>query len=136
MGKQAKELSWEAVQKGKLRCAPACGAGCTQVQYEAAVIAGHELAEQLGDDWNVRVWENLGWHYSAVHKDGYWKVHANRDYHRGGAIYSYTAFLGDEHAGGRWAEQAKTPEAAIKKVQTLALKDVREQAKWLGMKLS
>ena len=117
MGQKA--LSWKAVQRGTVRCAPACGAGCTQAAFELATKRAEALCKKLGDGWTPRVYENLGWHASVVGCAGHLKVHINV---RGdtrttdSAVYGYTAFLNPDAngVGGVWAESGKTPEAAIK----------------------
>lgn len=59
------------------------GGGCKRVDYERAVQSAQDLASMMGEGWQPRVWENLGWHYSAtfgaatVHRKtsadgGYW----------------------------------------------------------------
>lgn len=66
-------LSWEPVRDGLKYCAPACGRGCTIMEYDAAVIAANELVAALGPAWETRVHENLGWHWSAQMKgEGDW----------------------------------------------------------------
>lgn len=54
-----------------LYCSPACGTmytpsrGCTFKAYQDAVKAGDRLAKRLGPAWKPRIWENMGWFYSA-----------------------------------------------------------------------
>ncbi len=94
----------------KKRCASWCGHGCTEEQYQKAVRRGAALAKQLGKRWKPRVWENLGWHFSAVSPCGRLEVH--RDGER-----SFTAYLGEPNSpGGRWAEGAGSAAAAVKAV--------------------
>jgi hypothetical protein len=57
--------SWTPVRKGAVFCSPACGLGCLHVDYLAARNNAAHLAELLGQRWQPRVWENLGWHYAA-----------------------------------------------------------------------
>lgn len=52
----------------KRYCSPACGARCSEAEYNAAVEAGDKLAQECGDGWSSYVSENLGWHFCAVHK--------------------------------------------------------------------
>ena len=61
------KLSREPVLKGLTYCSPACGCGCTKAQYDEAVKRGVALQERMGEGWELRVWENFGWH-SAVHR--------------------------------------------------------------------
>jgi hypothetical protein len=121
-------LSWEAVERGDVYCSPACGAKCTKAAYDKAMKAAGELVKRLGEEWTSRVWENMGWYYSAISGDGHTKVHAN---HYMGAV-SYTAFIGSVGSGGRWAESGETPEEAIAKTRATALAELREGAEWLG----
>lgn len=102
-----RQLSWKARLSADRRiyCSPACGANCTRFDYGLAVKRAAALCKELGAGWVPRVSENLGWHYSAVSACGRWKVCSD-----GG---SYTAFLGDPGAGGRWAASGKTPRSAI-----------------------
>lgn len=99
-------LSWKPKASGKVYCAPACGRGCTRAEYNAATRRVHALCKRLGRGWKPHVWENLGWHYSAISPCGRWKVHASTFR---GKIAGYTAFLG--HPGPKWAETGKTPES-------------------------
>lgn len=111
--KPQKPLSWTPRRRGHIYCAPACGGRCTLAQYHAAKLAGQKLCERLGRGWKPRVWENLGWHYKAISACGRWKVH--------GSDRCFTALLGDaDSPGGKWAETARTPEAAIRKTWEVA----------------
>jgi hypothetical protein len=61
---------WAPVRKGPIYCSPACGAGCTHDAFELARLRSQILVRALveagyGNRWEGRVWENLGWHYSA-----------------------------------------------------------------------
>lgn len=99
------------------KCARWCGRGCTQAEYETAKKAGAALAARLGATWKARVWENLGWHFSAVSLCGRLKVYDN------GRRY-FTACLGEkEFPGGRWAEDGSTPAKAVEAVLAVARKE-------------
>lgn len=98
-------LSWEPVRRGRIFCAPACGAKCTWKAHQAAKRAAAKAAAALGPGWAPRVWENLGWHWSVNDVTGYVKVHPMGD----GA---FTAFVG-EGLGGRWTVDAPTVEGAV-----------------------
>lgn len=90
------------------RCAPWCGHGCTDEQYQKAVRQGDALAKQLGKGWKSRVWENMGWHFAAVSSCGRLEVHSH-----GG--HSFTAYLGEANEpGGRWAEHGHSAKAAVR----------------------
>lgn len=61
------------------------------------------------------MWENLGWHWNVISPCRRIKVHPFND--RG----PYNAFLGAPgEPGGYWAEDARTPEAAVRKVVKVA----------------
>lgn len=122
VGYTAKQMV--AVRRGDIYCAPFCGRGCTHKQYLAAKGGAEKLVAQLGKGWKPRVWENMGWHYSAVSKDGRIKVHTHK---YKGSPRDYTAFLGSaDSPGGRWAEHGKTPKAALQAVLALALDEQQE----------
>jgi hypothetical protein len=53
------------VLNGHIYCSSWCGGDCTKADYDRAVKGAQELADQLGEPWAPRVWENLGWHYAA-----------------------------------------------------------------------
>lgn len=57
---------WTPVLSGNRYCSPACGHGCTITEHDAAVKKAKALARLCGKGWKPRVWENMGWHYSAV----------------------------------------------------------------------
>ncbi len=59
------DTEWIPLKEGDIFCSPACGLGCTRVNYEDAIVAGYELACRLGDGWSPRVWENGRWNYQA-----------------------------------------------------------------------
>lgn len=72
-------------------------------KFEAEAKAA-ALVNELGDGWEPKVWENLGWHYAAT--NGTIKIHSARD--------GYTAFIGaDRSAGGKWAHHGDTPMEAL-----------------------
>lgn len=76
---------------------------------------GEELASSLGPDWEVDVWENLGW-YTCVRKDTV-SIYPHK-YSR--EVTSYTAFLNIKGSGGGiWAEHGETPIEALE--NTLAV---------------
>lgn len=61
--------NWTPILDGKIYCSAACGCKCTKEAYDKAHTDGDTLVNRLGtDDWEVRVWENMGWHYEARHK--------------------------------------------------------------------
>ena len=118
---------------GNVYCGSGCGSGCTWADYQEACIQATRLARRLGPGWRPYVHENLGWHYKVISPDGTMKVCPNSRRCCLGKPYSYTAFFGgaDCVAGGRWAESARTPEAAIRKVLGVA-RGVRDEIEgWL-----
>lgn len=62
------DTSWTPVRRGKVYCSSACGHGCLYADYLKAQHAAKALAKRMGDGWKPKIWENLGWHYSAVHR--------------------------------------------------------------------
>lgn len=60
---------WTPVHDGEIYCSPLCGAECKKADFDAATEQASLLATKLGDGWNPRVWENLGWHFEAVKRD-------------------------------------------------------------------
>lgn len=100
------KLSWAPVRHKTIYCAPACGGGCTLEDFNEATEKAQKLADALGRAWRPRVWENLGWHYSAVCVNGKASV---REYDR----KTYSA---DIHVGGsQWIAEASTPRKAFEK---------------------
>lgn len=92
---------------------------CTHAAYRAARKLGKALAKTCGKGYTINVWENSGWHHSAISPCGRIKVHG------GSGLFAkchiYTAFLGQPaRAGGTWAESGRTPKAAIRKVVAVA----------------
>lgn len=111
--KDRKPLSWTARRDGERYCAPACGHGCTWVNFERATLCAAQLVKDLGPDWEPRVHENMGWHASATAPHLYVTVN-----HYQNAI-SYTAFLNrepDGGCGGHWTADGATPYDAVRLV--------------------
>lgn len=122
-----KQLSWTPIRRGPFYCSPACGARCTILQYDKAWMAANALAKRLGEGWKPVVHENMNWYASVISATGHWKVHIHT-YPEGD---SYTAFLGEpDCGGGKWAETADTPEAAIRKVQRAARAYLKRFETW------
>lgn len=116
---------WIAVRRGDIYCAPACGGGCTHAAFVKANADAKNLCAELEQTtgikgWTTHVWENLGWHHKAVSSCGRVKVHPFGDGSKGA-----TAFLGAaDSPGGKWAEQASTPAAAVRKVMAVAQREL------------
>lgn len=126
--KDIHEVGWTPVRNGDIYCSPLCGMGCTHEAFLTAHNRANLLCKRLDrttkiKGWTKRVWENLGWHYSAISPCGRIKLHthhfAANKVHK--AFISYTAFLGDkDSSGGTWAEHGDTPAEAVKKVIAVA----------------
>lgn len=84
----------------------------------------------VSKNWKVVVWNNFGWHCKVV--NGFWKVHPNvraRQLRNGKWVHevkSYTAFLGPDATGGKWAESGASPKSAITATRTKAKEDLKE----------
>jgi hypothetical protein len=82
------------------------------------------LLDQLGPQWESRIWRNIHWCYAArlgglevfEHVDDYWEP---------ATPTSYTAFLNQSgRGGGIWAEHGSTPQEAISNVLRVARAEV------------
>lgn len=94
--------AWTAVKLGPRYCSPACGAGCTWLQYTQAVQSAERLAALCGTGFVPDVWENLGWHYKAVNEKRRIEVYPDgRD--------GYQASIG----GGQFVAKGDSPAEAI-----------------------
>jgi len=121
---KTKTLSWKAIRRGDIYCAPGCGGGCKYAAFELATQRATELAARLGPKWKIRVHENLGWHYSVHSPCGrinvreYWRTpHSDHLVETLATLVPdhYTAYLNtDGGSGGRWTASADTPEEAIR----------------------
>jgi len=113
----AKKLSWDPVRSGEIYCSSACGGGCTIDSYLQACKDADRLCEELGKtDWVPRVWENLGWHFSASSMSGTTQVHESRC--ENGVYYTV-------YAGGK-TEHGDTPKEAVEHVRVL-LTEIRDE---------
>lgn len=106
MTTKSRPLSWKPHRRGAIFCSPACGFQCTVSAHEKAKKSASDLVKKMGPGWQARVWENLGWHWNAVSKNGYLKIHPSSG-------EGYTAFLGEKGGGGKWAQHGRTPQEAI-----------------------
>lgn len=79
------------------------------VDRKAAVIKAAKLAEGLGEGWEGRVWENCGWHASAV------KAHCEVHDHRAADPCRYWADLND-YGGPQVQASGRTSREAVIKV--------------------
>lgn len=101
-----RKLSWRPRRRGAVYCSSACGAGCTYAAYRAARRNGAALAKALGPGWKPRIWENLGWHWSARLAVMDCEVHGSR----GPWLNSYWASL---YFGKQFMGDGKTPRKAV-----------------------
>lgn len=131
------ELSWKPERSGDIYCAPACGRGCTYAEYKRANKRAAALVKKLstGDlEWEPRVWENLGWHFSARSTCKRFDVSDTR---RKGKITGYLAFLNapSEMPGGKWVGKADDPLEAIEDARRQAREYLERYAPCVDMKL-
>ena len=62
---------WTPIRRGPYYCSPSCCGltsphRCTWAAYVEAKRASQAACAWLGNGWTPRVYENLGWHWSAV----------------------------------------------------------------------
>lgn len=100
-------LRWTPVRSGATYCSPACGARCTLSEFQAATRAAEKLAASLGPRWKPRVWENLGWHYSAELDHRVGRAALTFEVHSGPNFWA-NLHIGDRqfHAHGKSARKA------------------------------
>lgn len=109
---------WTPRRRGRLYCSPACGGGCTHAAFTKATRSAQALAERLGPKWKPRVWENLGWHFSAASDVG--------EVHDHGSNLGARRFWADLKAdGSQFEAEGSTPEVAIEN----AIRPARELMK-------
>jgi hypothetical protein len=113
-------LSWNARHLGDRYCSPACGRGCTWAEYQAARKAAAALVRQLGRGWRAKVWENLGWHYSAESVDGSMTVSSFGS--KGGPFSAFfeRKVVPFNFSRGNWVAAGATPHAAVEAVIQIA----------------
>ena len=124
-------LSWEPKREGDRYCSPACGRGCTWKEYQAATKAAAKLAEELGSDsWEPRVWENLGWHFEVISKNGWWVIepytYRGKEIGEVATIYSAGIRAHKGHVGLRWTGHGDTPEKAMEDAMKTAREDYEQ----------
>jgi hypothetical protein len=102
---------WTPIRNGDVFCAPACGNKCKLADFERATASAAALVAELGDGWQPRVWENLGWYFSAE------KGTASVGYSEGGGHFTASIDAGifqQRHEQFRAA--ASSPRAAMEAV--------------------
>lgn len=71
---------WTPKLDGEIYCSPACGAKCKKIDFDNATAHAQALARQLGYGWEVRVWENFGWHFEVSKRGATVSVSDDGDY--------------------------------------------------------
>ena len=113
-------LSWEPKHRpGGVYCAPDCGRGCTEAEFDAATEMATRFASALGPGWAIDVWENLGWHGRAVSPCGRLWVSPSSS---GG----YRAYLNEasRQPAGQFVASGPTPKAAVREVLKIARAEI------------
>jgi hypothetical protein len=116
-------LSWKAVRRGDVYCAPACGGGCTWAKYQEARRLATNLARRLGRGWKPALSENLGWHYHAelALAGGRAAVHYYKESRH------YTVYLEKEDGQRRqWTAQGMSATGTVRKVVLEARREAVE----------
>lgn len=109
------------------KCSDWCGHGCTQEQYDLAVLNADKLVEQLGQGWVPRVHENMGWHYGVVSSSGTVKVSPIS-----GRCDGFNAFIGEVgFPGGQFSKRGDTPKGAVAAVVRSAQVERDKLTEWL-----
>lgn len=116
-----RKLSWKARRRGRIYCAPACGAGCLYAQYQEQVQLGKKMRLSMYNpkQWRASVRENLHWYVCLEHvpTNGFLTVWVY------GARYAALLSLDMSHAGDMdWSDHRsfRTPQAAVNHIVTLA----------------
>ncbi len=117
-------LSWKAIRRGPIYCAPGCGSKCSWEDYQHAKRKGAALAKRCGPGWRAHVWENMGWHWKAVGSDGAEVYDHGSGRYGIGAPYFWCSLV---VAGVRqFSGEAKTPKGAIRIARNNALRALRQ----------
>lgn len=112
------------------KCSDWCGRGCTQEEYDLAVLNADKLVEQLGKGWVPRVHENMGWFFRAVSASGTIKVSVSVSH---GNEEDFLAFIGEAgFPGGQFVGRGDTPKGAVAVVIQLAQVKRDELTKWMA----
>jgi hypothetical protein len=101
-------------------CSPGCGGDCTDAAHRLARRNANRLCDDLGQGWEPRVWENLGWHYSALKGQcqvyEYYSVTGKRAGHADLSVEGVRQFI---------AEWSGDPKKGVRKVGEFALTAAR-----------
>lgn len=119
--KQAKQAEhdkgWTPRRRGEIYCSPLCGGRCTHAAYKEAHHKADALCKRLGAGWEPRVWENMGWYFSA--RKGVATMHVNEYRLKSKVTTHYTVYFNSVQ---QTVASADTPEDALRAVaRTLAL---------------
>lgn len=118
-------LSWKPRLRGEVFCSSACGSNCKRAEYEWCKAQAAALAKRMGKGWKPRVWENMGWHYEVVLKNGLGSISPSIT-KKLGKLHKITGYRADLRlATDQWLEYGKTPEGAFIKARELAMRYVR-----------
>lgn len=111
---------------GEFYCSPSCGGRwCRKEWYDRAVHKAQALALRMGDGWEPRVHENLGWHYCVVRG-----ITTIREYEFPDGPANYSARI--EPSGRQFIVTGiDTPEKALRLAQHEAREFLRELAEAL-----
>jgi len=121
----------EIVEEGDVYCAKRCGRRCKRSAYDRAVKEAEELCKLMGEGWEPRVWDNLGWCYSIG--KGVAEIYPSRigdNGTPGWKIVSYTCYINVRWAGGQrtmqFIQKAETAQAAFDESMREARTAMRE----------
>lgn len=104
---------------GDIYCASNCGLGCTLAEYQKTVRDAEQLQQRLGPDWEVTVWDNLGWTYCA--QNGVASIHPPSDH----AKSRWTCIINIPNLSGI-SEHGDTPEDAARKAARRVTDSINE----------
>lgn len=82
-------------------------------------------------DWDVRVWDNMGWHWALKHIDGYIALYESQ---YGDEPATYHCLVGDNGSGmGIWTTlfHSQGPNEAVRHEVTNAFRVVNKYLDWL-----
>lgn len=102
---------WTPRRRGEIYCSPLCGGKCTHAAFEEAHRNAAALCERLGKGWFPRVWENMGWHYSA--QKGVAEMHVTEYRLKGRVTTSYSVYFNSVQ---QTVASATSPEDALRTV--------------------
>lgn len=102
---------WTPRRRGEIYCSPLCGAKCTHAAFVEANRKSAALCERLGKGWTPRVWENMGWHYSA--QKGVAEMHVNEYRLKGRVTTNYSVYFNSVQ---QTVASATSPEDALRTV--------------------